>query len=244
MPTKIKREDLERRSPSLTVQADEHEKKRARGNIRDLRNMIAMHNFISHSSVHSYNHKQAKNRVLKVVNGLVLRNHKLVKEDFWVKGNKIIDPQCRFWDAQKEGTLEPEDLVIDAKGSIIAPGYLDIQINGAFGVDFSDPEVTAEDLHFVAANLVRYGVTGFLPTVVSSHPEVYRKVLPILRPTSNDAGSDDAATVTGKVPQPRGAINLGIHVEGPFLSKEQKGAHDIATLEAPSHGIKSVLVSA
>lgn len=141
--------------------------------VEDLRDLIAMNNFISRSSVHSYNNKHAGNRVIKIINGQVLRDHKLVAEDFWVKGDKIIDPMSRFWDAQCTGDLEPEDIVIDAKNCIICPGFIDIQINGAFGVDFSNPGVTSADVDYVAANLVRYGVTAFLPTVVSSQPDVY-----------------------------------------------------------------------
>eukprot|EP00750_Incisomonas_marina_P015079 INCI18073.1.p1 GENE.INCI18073.1~~INCI18073.1.p1 ORF type:complete len:346 (-),score=50.92 INCI18073.1:703-1671(-) len=163
-----------------TAAASDNDSNNRKPLVQDLRDLIAMNNFISRSSVHSYNNKHAGNRVIKIINGQVLRDHKLVAEDFWVKGDKIIDPMSRFWDAQCTGDLEPEDIVIDAKNCIICPGFIDIQINGAFGVDFSNPAVTSADVDYVAANMVRYGVTGFLPTVVSSQPDVCVCLLPVL----------------------------------------------------------------
>ena len=54
---------------------------------------------------------------------------------------------------------------IDASGLILAPGFIDLQINGAFGDDFTaDPA----SIWRVAEGLPRYGVTAFLPTIITS----------------------------------------------------------------------------
>jgi N-acetylglucosamine-6-phosphate deacetylase len=128
--------------------------------------------------------------------GCVLKDHAFHAEDFWICGGKIVPPQPSV------------DEVIDATGLLIAPGYIDMQINGGFGVDFSkQPEAVDE----VAKRLARFGVTGFLPTIVSTSVEGYRRTIPVLR---------------SKMGTAEGAQILGIHLEGPFINSRQAGAHD------------------
>ncbi|MGZ3588690.1 MAG: N-acetylglucosamine-6-phosphate deacetylase [Candidatus Limnocylindrales bacterium] len=100
----------------------------------------------------------------------------------------------------------------------ILPGLLDIQVNGAFGQDFSDP---AADLELVCRELPRFGVTGFLPTVITSPSDRYG---PCLR----NLARPDA---------PGRARVLGVHLEGPFLSPRHPGTHDPAALRLPDPGL-------
>eukprot|EP00035_Acanthoeca_spectabilis_P036217 m.38384 g.38384 ORF g.38384 m.38384 type:complete len:205 (-) comp7823_c0_seq1:882-1496(-) len=65
----------------------------------------------------------------------IFRDGKILKDDLWVKGGKIIDGQLWFYANQEKATR-----VVDCKGHILAPGFIDIQLNGGFGVDFSIPE--------------------------------------------------------------------------------------------------------
>lgn len=97
----------------------------------------------------------------------------------------------------------------------ILPGLIDIQINGAFGYDFSDPSA---DMPSICRRLPRFGVTAFVPTIVTSAPDVYVPALANLR----------------HPPAPGEARVLGAHIEGPFLSPAYKGAHDPAQLRPPS----------
>lgn len=128
-------------------------------------------------------------------NGSLLINHKITENDLWVVNGKIAPPQPHA------------DEVIDLEGCIVAPGYIDIQINGAFGCDFSrNPEM----LSSVAKQLPQYGVTAFLPTLISSTPEQYQKALPHLQPQDFNG---------------EGAEVLGIHLEGPFFARAYAGAH-------------------
>lgn len=94
---------------------------------------------------------------------------------------------------------------------------IDLQVNGAGGHDLTEaPERVWE----VAAILPRYGVTAFLPTLVSpawSIVEIARSAL-----------------AAGPPPGFKGATPLGWHVEGPFLNPTRAGAHDPASLRAPS----------
>jgi N-acetylglucosamine-6-phosphate deacetylase len=96
----------------------------------------------------------------------------------------------------------------------ILPGLVDIQLNGAFGVDFSDPSA---DVARASRALPATGVTAFLPTVVSSPPEAYEAIL---------------RNLVAPVP-PGGARVLGTHVEGPFLSPARRGTHDPAVIRRP-----------
>jgi len=103
-----------------------------------------------------------------------------------------------------------------AQGLIVAPGFIDLQFNGAFGHDFTaDPS----SIWTVAAQYARYGVTAFLPTIITS-------------PLENVAA---AQAIVCQAPSGfRGAHPLGLHVEGPFLNPVRKGAHNPDYLQLPS----------
>ncbi len=101
---------------------------------------------------------------------------------------------------------------------LLCPGFVDLQINGAFGADLgTDPEA----IRTLAARLPATGVTSFLPTLISSPPERYETFLAALE---NGAAEE-------------GARVLGAHLEGPFLAPERKGAHDPANLRPVDLGL-------
>jgi len=107
------------------------------------------------------------------------------------------------------GAQPGADVAID--GTII-PGFIDLQVNGAYGVDFTaDGRSVAQ----VAARLPETGVTAFLPTVVTAPWERYPRLLEEIR-----VGCAEAV----------GAQPLGVHLEGPFLSPRRPGAHNPAWL--------------
>ena len=96
---------------------------------------------------------------------------------------------------------------IDLGGGVLAPGFIDWQINGGGGVLFN-AEPTVDAIARIAHAHRREGVTGFLPTVVTDAPDVLASALTAAR----------KAHV--RVP---GA--LGVHVEGPFIDPRRKGVH-------------------
>ncbi len=107
--------------------------------------------------------------------------------------------------------------VIDLAGATIAPGFVDLQINGGFGADFTaDPA----SMWLVGERLRRFGVTAFLPTLVSTELERIEEARRV---------------VTAGPPHGyQGAAVWGLHVEGPFLAPSRSGAHDVAKLRHPS----------
>jgi N-acetylglucosamine-6-phosphate deacetylase len=74
---------------------------------------------------------------------------------------------------------------VDLRGRLLSPGFIDIQINGAYGIDFSetdfsDPKLAKakylSGLDAVAKRLVEMGTTSFVPTVITQKAELYREV--------------------------------------------------------------------
>ncbi len=115
-----------------------------------------------------------------------------------------------------ERAAPPTASVIDAAGLTLAPGFIELQINGGFGVDFTEDPA---GIWRVAAELPRYGVTAFLPTVITSPLDTIERAIAVMR--------------AGPPPGFRGAVPLGLHLEGPFLNPGRKGAHNPAYLRLP-----------
>jgi len=101
------------------------------------------------------------------------------------------------------------------------PGLVDLQVNGYRGVDFSSGDLTERDFIRACRGILEAGTTAFLPTMITSAPEVYRHNLPMM------------ATVLEKQ-EFRGRI-LGLHIEGPFLSPKDgyRGAHSAEWIREP-----------
>lgn len=98
--------------------------------------------------------------------------------------------------------------------------------SGGYGVDFSyDVGSVHEGIAKVSEGLLSHGVTSFCPTLVTSPNETYHQVLPKMK---KRAGGKHGATV------------LGVHVEGPFISIEKKGAHPAHCIREFDDGFKTV----
>jgi N-acetylglucosamine-6-phosphate deacetylase len=106
--------------------------------------------------------------------------------------------------------------VIDARRLLVVPGFIDLQINGAFGYDFTQ---NPERIWEAARGLVRFGVTSFLPTIVSTPLKGIAKAQSVLEQVSED--------------QTLGARPLGLHLEGPFINPSNKGAHNSKYIRQP-----------
>lgn len=106
---------------------------------------------------------------------------------------------------------------IDASGLYLVPGLIELQINGAFGKDFT---ARPDCIWDVARDLPCFGVTRFLPTIITSPLERLAQA--------------QSTLLAGPPPGYRGAQPLGLHIEGPFLNPERKGAHREEYLRRPN----------
>jgi N-acetylglucosamine-6-phosphate deacetylase len=152
----------------------------------------------------------------KFVNGYLLRDGSLIPGDLWISSEtgRILNSQSTFY-----GSYKPDETV-DLQGKILSPGFIDVQLNGGHGFDFSIPDPDfASKLADTNKRFARAGVTSYLPTVISQRSSVYHSVLPHLGPSGADRDSS------------KGAESLGAHVEGPFLAPCRNGIHNKSVLQ-------------
>ena len=151
-------------------------------------------------------------RVVKIHNGRVLKPGGVPARGTVVVRDGVID-------AVAEGDLDVERAVeIDAGGRYVAPGLIDIHVHGGGGYDFMDG--TVEAFLGVAALHARYGTTAMLPTTMTCPIEKLYQILDVY------PEADQANRV--------GARFLGLHLEGPYLAMNQRGAQDARYIRNPS----------
>ncbi len=97
----------------------------------------------------------------------------------------------------------------DYGDAYIMPGFVDIHLHGALGKDVMDGQ--EESLRVIAAHQSRSGVTGFLGSTMSAPLDAVLDAVEVIEKTSRK-----------RLP----SHILGVHIEGPFLNTERKGAHD------------------
>lgn len=120
----------------------------------------------------------------------------------------VVIAHGRIIELPSPGTSSGSADTFDVTDRIVAPGLIDVQINGGWGHDFTgDPTTIGQ----VAAHLPSTGVTAFVPTIVSSSQD---------RRTAALAAIGDVPGVATS------ATALGLHFEGPIISPERPGAHD------------------
>mmetsp|Transcript_7690 Transcript_7690/g.15321 ORF Transcript_7690/g.15321 Transcript_7690/m.15321 type:complete len:388 (+) Transcript_7690:119-1282(+) len=122
----------------------------------------------------------------------------------------VCSPRTHFFSSEEQPT------VVDCQGKHLTPGFIDVQINGSHGCDYSK-EPTLESIEHSRRSLLKTGCTSHCPTLVSLTSPEYRSLLPLL--TSPTPGCSD---------------NLGLHLEGPHFCPEKKGAHLLPNICDPS----------
>ncbi|HEX9644969.1 MAG TPA: N-acetylglucosamine-6-phosphate deacetylase [Acidimicrobiia bacterium] len=109
------------------------------------------------------------------------------------------------------------DETLDAGGCHVMAGFVDLQVNGGFGDDFTtDPA----SIWKVGRRLPEHGVTAFAPTIITSRPDRVDQALDVV--------------AAGPPAGYRGARVLGLHLEGPYLAPTRRGVHPEEYLRRPN----------
>ncbi|MGE7693008.1 N-acetylglucosamine-6-phosphate deacetylase [Lysinibacillus sp. NPDC094177] len=152
-----------------------------------------------------------KNTLL--ISNVMIVNHDEApfKGDIFINNGRIIKISHNLTD-EAEHYIDGKD-----KSWLLLPGYIDMHIHGSAGHDVMD--ATQFALHQMARSLVQEGVTGFLATTMTQSIEAIESALANVALFENN---DDEASL------------LGIHIEGPYVSKKRAGAQPIEHIILPS----------
>lgn len=120
----------------------------------------------------------------------------------------------------------PHGAARDLGGGLLAPGYIDVQVNGGGGVLFNE-DPTPEGIARIVAAHRKHGTVGLLPTLVTDTPQLMAAAI---------AATHEARHLTPAA--------LGIHLEGPFLDPARKGAHELRYIRNLEPGDIATIVEA
>jgi N-acetylglucosamine-6-phosphate deacetylase len=164
---------------------------------------------------------------------LLLKNANVVLPDREVQGASVLIEEGRIVSLEAEQGGEE----IDLAGATLLPGFIDVHIHGAVGVDVMD--ATADGLSEVSEYLASQGVTSWVPTFVPASDENYASAI---------------AAISAAMDGP-GARVLGVHYEGPFVNTAQcgalhteffktySGAEDLNSLPLPPTGVRMITLA-
>ena len=147
-----------------------------------------------------------------IVNGRILLKDRLLDGQALIFDEKITG----FFDA---GNIPENCGIIDAEGGYVSPGLIDIHCHGCFGEDAADGSV--DGIMKMSEGLLKTGVTAWLPTTITAPVANIEKAFKTIRAVK-DKGS-----------HMNGSVVLGANMEGPYLNKKRKGAHDETYLLPP-----------
>lgn len=137
------------------------------------------------------------NGIFYTGNGLINDSHMLVENDTIVGFvSKTSIPQ----NAE----------IIDLKGKNVAPGFIDLQVNGGCGL-FFDPATIVQHVPNVSTHLARHGITRWFPTFLSLSKNKLLELKETIITIANEHGV------------------LGVHLEGPWIDVEKRGVHSSKT---------------
>lgn len=153
-----------------------------------------------------------------MANRMIIKNARLILPDKIAEEAYII---CEEGKISQTGTGPVNGIdatvVIDAKGNYISAGFIDMHTHGAGGYDFMDN--TTEAYIGAAEAHARYGTTSMVPTTLTSTQEELFHTFDIYK--------------EAKKANTKGASFLGLHLEGPYFSYNQRGAQDPQYLRNP-----------
>ncbi len=155
---------------------------------------------------------------------LIVKNGMVITPDLEIRDGIVILRDGKIIEVGKRGEVE-EPLnanIVDANNNYISPGLIDIHVNGAMGADVT--KVDNNTFSTMGSFFIKHGTTSYLGTAITSADNDFIQVLEHARTYMQHSKTD-------------GAELLGIHMEGPFLSQNQSGAHprEFLSLPRPDH---------
>ena len=154
---------------------------------------------------------------------MLLRNARIVLTERVAPGASVLIEDgriARVFDSSSDESVKA-DSIIDLAGLTLFPGFIDLHIHGAVGVDIMD--ANADDLYRVAEFLAHNGVTAWLPSLVPSVDDQYASAVNAIGKLLSEQTAS-AAFKADKMSALAVARVLGVHYEGPFVNSDQCGA--------------------
>jgi len=148
---------------------------------------------------------------------------KLIKNVSLILPHKIIEDGALLFSDKIENiySVPPNNFekveIIDGKEGYLSPGFIDIHIHGSGGSDTM--EANREALENISRTIIKHGVTSFLATTMTMNESDIKKALANVKKMKKEGL--------------KGAQPLGVHMEGPFINKEYKGAQNDKNIQAP-----------
>ena len=161
------------------------------------------------------------NGTLKIYNGRILTPGRIIPN-----GTVVITGET-ITDVSESNINVPGAAEINAQGNYVSPGFIDIHVHGGGGYDFMDGTVDA--FIEIARLHAMYGTTSMLPTTLTAGKEKLLKSL--------------AAYEKANEQNKTGAQFLGMHIEGPYIAMNQKGAQDPRFIRDPDEAEYQEIVS-
>ena len=168
---------------------------------------------------------------------LAFKNGRVLTEQGIEEGSAVLVNEGRIEAIIDDKETTRAAHVVDLRGDLLVPGFIDTQVNGGGGVLFND-DPSIETIAHIGRAHRKFGTTGFLPTLISDDLDVVVKAVSAVR----DAIHSGVPGV------------LGIHIEGPYLNADRRGVHDATKLRwleedalemlTANHGGKTVVTLA
>ena len=156
-----------------------------------------------------------------LTHGRIFTGHEILDDHAIIVANGLIERICPLADVP--ANVEQRSV----NGAIIAPGFIDVQLNGCGGVQFNDTAeaVTVETLEIMQKANEKSGCTSFLPTLITTSDDLMKQGVRVMR------------EYLAKHPNQA----LGLHLEGPWLNLVKKGTHNPEFVRKPDHELVQFL---
>lgn len=148
-----------------------------------------------------------------LVNGRIYTGHEILDNHAVVITDGLLERVC------PRDALPADIALRDVSGALIAPGFIDLQLNGCGGVQFNDDidALSVETLEIMQRANEKSGCTSFLPTLITSSDALMKRAIDTMRAYKSKHQHQA----------------LGLHLEGPWLNKAKKGTHNPDLIRLP-----------